>query len=108
MYQVILVFILITSYLTIENESNYHHRKITTSYKDHIDVKHFYRDALTKTKLRYAKSRIGYYTNSQATFQLILSGDIQTNPGPTTNKNKAPLCPVCEKPVRCNVEKARL
>ena len=51
-----------------------------------------------KIKHRYAKSRVSYYANSHSTFQLILSGDIQTNPGPIPT----PKCPECNKPTRCN------
>ena len=38
---------------------------------------------------------INLYTNHSATFQLIISGDIETNPGPIA-------CPVCTKTVRTN------
>lgn len=41
---------------------------------------------------------ITIYANHSATFQLIISGDIETNPGPTIRV----VCPVCQKTVRKN------
>ena len=49
-------------------------------------------------KLRHSKLRLTYYSNTSATLQLILPGDIQTNPGPTLK----PKYPVCVKTVRSN------
>ncbi|CAB4040003.1 Hypothetical predicted protein, partial [Paramuricea clavata] len=61
------------------------------------------------------KSRIQYYSNCVATFQLLIitCGDIQTNPGPSTTEPtssnnqcyrrvSAVKCPACEKTVRRN------
>ena len=38
-------------------------------------------------RLHFSKSRTLYYANSSATFQLILSGDIEINPGPSDSPN---------------------
>ena len=51
------------------------------------------------SKIKRAKARINYYNNSVATFNIILSGDIEQNPGPGLPK---PKCPRCDKTVRCN------
>ena len=51
------------------------------------------------SKIKRAKTRIIYYNNSIATFNIILSGDIEQNPGPGLPK---PKCPKCDKTVRCN------
>ena len=45
-------------------------------------------------KIRITKSRILYYSNSTATFNLILSGAVKENPGPGFGK---PKCNQCEK-----------
>ena len=47
-----------------------------------------------KSKIKRAKSRIVYYSNTVAT-NVILSGDIETNPGPgLRSRNKIPKCTV--------------
>ena len=47
-----------------------------------------------KNKIKRAKSRIVYYSNTVAT-NVILSGDIETNPGPgLRSRNKIPKCTV--------------
>ena len=64
---------------------------------------------------RWAKSRIGYHSNSIATFPILLrAGDISLNPGPENNQSKttscpgptrkhiAPRCFKCENPVARN------
>ena len=44
-----------------------------------------------KNKIKRAKSRIVYYSNTVATYNVILSGDIVTNPGPgVRSRNKLP------------------
>ena len=48
------------------------------------------------SKIKRAKARINYYNNSVATFNIILSGDIEQNPGPGLPK---PKCPRCDKTV---------
>ena len=40
------------------------------------------------SKIKRAKARINYYNNSVATFNIILSGDIEQNPGPGLPKPK--------------------
>ena len=65
-------------------------------------------------KLRYSKTRIAYYSNSMATQALLLSGDVEKNPGPSQGKaastnNKlsrskptAAKCDHCQKTIRWN------
>ena len=65
-------------------------------------------------KLRYSKTRIAYYSNSMATQALLLSGDVEKNPGPcqgkaaSTNnqlsrsKPTAEKCDHCQKTIRWN------
>ena len=49
-----------------------------------------------ETKIKRMKSRVCYYANSDATFNIVLSGDIESNPGP------APKCTECDKGVGTN------
>ena len=49
-----------------------------------------------KTRIKRMKSRVCYYANSDATFNIVLSGDIESNPGP------APKCTECDKGVGTN------
>ena len=64
-------------------------------------------------KLRYSKTRIGYYSNYMANQALLLSGDVDKNPGPSkgkaasTNNNllsrskpTAAGCDHCQKTIR--------
>ena len=60
---------------------------------------HFKRNETYNKRIRLAKSRTLYYTNTVMTFRLILSGDI---PG---NKQKSPTCSTCNKAVRSNSKK---
>ena len=64
-------------------------------------------------KIRMTKSRVQYYSNHTATFQLLLSGDIQVNPRPVlrsgdkttkseVNKTVKPTCTICDKTIRSN------
>ena len=56
-----------------------------------------------KNKIKRAKSGIVYYSNIVATYNVILSGDIETNPGPgLRSRNKIPKCTVCWKGVGAN------
>ena len=56
-----------------------------------------------KNKIKRAKSRIVYYSNTVATYNVILSADIETNPGPgLRSRNKIPKCTVCWKGVGAN------
>lgn len=68
-----------------------------------------------QTKIKRCNARISYYPNSCKTFQLILSGDVELNPGPqmrsghsTLNNKKqksitaAPKCSLCIKGVGSN------
>jgi hypothetical protein len=59
-----------------------------------------------RQKIKWSQSRIPYYANSLAGFQIILSGDVESNPGPNRlNASKSqrasrPQYPECSKPVR--------
>ena len=69
-----------------------------------LNTYHYVKTTKTK-KIRYASARIIYYNNSSASFNLVLSGDIERNPGPSTDDNKrktAPICQICSKTVRSN------
>ena len=46
-------------------------------------------------RVRFSKARTVYYANTTATLRLILSGDVEQNPGPAK-------CPSCNKTVRSN------
>ena len=75
----ILLFTSSVTYNMSGDEVSHHHRK--------------------PRKLKRVKSRINYYANSVATFNLLLSGDIEENPGPGL---RAPKCTECEKGVGTN------
>ncbi|CAB4036182.1 Hypothetical predicted protein, partial [Paramuricea clavata] len=46
--------------------------------------------ARQKHKIKWSQSRIPYYVNSIAGFQIILSGDVESNPGPNrSNASKS-------------------
>lgn len=57
-----------------------------------------------KHKTRWSKHRVVYYFNTVATTLILLSGDIEINPGPEKTK-KSECCPSCRKTVRCNQKK---
>ena len=50
-------------------------------------------------KINKTKGSVQYYSNYIATYRIILSGDIETNPGTGLSK---PKCQVCDKIVQCN------
>ena len=52
-----------------------------------------------KKKIKRTKSSVQFYSNYIATHKIILSGDIEINPGPGLRK---PKYQVCDKTVRCN------
>ena len=52
-----------------------------------------------KKKIKRRKSSVQYYSNYIATYRIILSSNIETNPGPGLSE---PKCQVCNKTVRCN------
>ena len=52
-----------------------------------------------KKKIKRRKSSAQYYSNYIATYRIILSSNIETNPGPGLSE---PKCQVCNKTVRCN------
>ena len=56
-----------------------------------------------KNKINRTKSRIVYYSNTVATYNVILKGDMETNPGPgLRSRNKIPKCTVFWKGVGAN------
>ena len=56
-----------------------------------------------KEKIKRAKSRIVYYSNTVATYNVILNGDIETNPElGLRSRNKIPKCIVCWRGVGAN------
>ena len=58
-------------------------------------IKSVIKDTFSSNRQRRKwSSPIVYYGNSMKTFRLLLSGDIETNPGP--------ICPTCNKTVRVN------
>ena len=58
---------------------------------------------LLNNKIKRAKSRIVYCSNTVATYNVILSGDIETNPWPgLLSRNKTPKWTVCWKGVEAN------
>ena len=50
-------------------------------------------------KINKTKSSVQYCSNYIATYRIILSGDIETNPGTGLSK---PKCQICDKIVQCN------
>ena len=68
--------------LTISSLISYTHE---TLLKCKEPVKRF-----RPSKIKRAKTRIIYYNNSFATFNIIPSGDIEQNPGPSLPKPKCP------------------
>ena len=78
---------------------NFHHISLITNTHETLlkckePVKRF-----RASKIKRAKARIIYYNNSIATFNIILSNDIEQNPWPGLPR---PKCPRCDKTVRCN------
>ena len=90
------------------------------SVKPWIESLHRQHHHERRKKLRRS-SPISYYSNISATHRILLGGDIETNPGPTSTTNsrltstnnkqnskkaatkrKAPICSICEKTVRMN------
>ena len=51
-----------------------------------------------KKKIKRTKSSVQYYSYCIATYKIILSGDIEINPGPDLFKSK---CQICDRAVRC-------
>ena len=52
-----------------------------------------------KKKIKRTKSSVQNYSDYITTYRIILSVNIETNPGPGLSKQK---CHVCDKTVRCN------
>ena len=78
-------FLLMTLLITVINAI---HTSSDASYKSATLTKH--------SRIKRTKRRVNYYANSVATFNLILSGDIEQNPGPS------PKCTECNEGVGTN------
>ena len=62
-----------------------------------------YQNNIKKTKIKRTKCPVNYYSNYDATLNLILSGDIELNPGPGLHARKStPKCLLCNKGVGTN------
>ena len=58
------------------------------------------RNYSNKLKIKRTKSRINYYANCVAALNLVLSVDIELNPGPGSNAcNNTPKCSLCNREV---------
>ena len=56
-----------------------------------------------KSEIKRSKCPINYYANSIASYNLILSGDVELNPVPGSHaKNNAAKCSICNKAVGTN------
>lgn len=57
-----------------------------------------------RPRIKRERCRVPYYANTTATFNIILSGDIEINPGPIRRPKKttATPCTKCNKTIRCN------
>ena len=76
----------------------------TLSFEDLLrtdEIEPQYRSLLPlRNKIKITKRRIDYYSNTVATYNVTLSGDIETNPGSGLHsRNKTPTCTVCWKGV---------
>ena len=55
------------------------------------------------SEIKRSKFAINYYANSVALYDLILSSDVELNPGPGSRvKNNAAKCSICNKAVCAN------
>ena len=61
--------------------------------------RHFNAIKVFSKKTKRTKNCVQYYSNYIAKYRIILSGDIEINPGPGLHK---PKCQVSNKTVRCN------
>ena len=61
-----------------------------------------------KSAIKKSKCPITYYPNSVASYNLILSGDVELNPGPgSCVKNNAAKCSICNKAVGTNRKRVK-
>ena len=54
-----------------------------------------------RRRIRYQKKPVTYYSNSVATRRLLLSGDVEENPGPLRDQNKQNKQSKPSKPAKC-------
>ena len=88
-------FLLLIVYFVVWNTENVNRKLgLRNSFHQHQHVNVVLKDVKRK---RFC-APITLYSSHHATFQLIISGDIETNPGP----NIRLACTVCEKTVRKN------
>ena len=83
------VFLLMTLIVLIAFDASNNTISVTKCNKT------FYK-TFSSSRIKRVKSRVSYYSNSDATFNIILSGDIECIPGP------APKCTECNKGVGTN------
>ena len=85
--KIIVIITIITSSFNPQGATN----DATTQKKDYT----------SRSKIKRTKGKVLYHANSTATCNLILAGDVETNPGPGL---PAPKCRTCNKTktVRCN------
>ena len=73
---------------------------LLTAFTDHKAPQESTTKSQNYTKIKRTKSRINYYANWVATFNLTLSGVIELNPGPGSNaRSNTPKCSSCSKGV---------
>ena len=78
---------------------------LTTTYDNEVSQENTitHKNSNTERKIKRSKCRVNYYANCVATFNLILCGDIELNPGPgLRSRNNTPKCSVCNKGVGTN------
>ena len=67
-----------------------------------------WKNHLKKNKIKRGKSRVNYYANHIATYNLVLAGDIYLNPGPGLHpKLKASKCNVFDKAIGRNRKRVK-
>ena len=116
--QFLVAFITFTSLLVIITSINTQEIQNPSSLL-HLGCQNKSNNDYKSCKIKRCKKRTLYYSNHTATFQLILCGDVEANPGPTlrrkcktsdmsktqqnrTSKRKSSPCSICAKGVGSN------
>lgn len=89
MRKILFYTLILTTFVISSSDQQVHYETSLPSLPKNTQARH----------LKRGKSRVLYYSNCSATFNLILDGDIEVNPGPGF---VAPKCSTCSKVVRCN------
>ncbi|XP_057296305.1 uncharacterized protein LOC130625270 [Hydractinia symbiolongicarpus] len=89
MRKILFYTLILTTFIISSNDQQVHYETSLPLLPKNTQARH----------LKRGKSRVLYYSNCSATFNLILDGDIEVNPGPGF---VAPKCSTCSKVVRCN------